>query len=226
MPTAQREEPIRCVIWVRCCTPGRMASPARAVRCKWVRIVRSCGHRERSGDSRPDAGNADATGVEGCACGSGACRHLPRAVADSAGWTAEQEAICSMCCNARPAGNRSIVGRVWYSLAPWRERLARWLANGGVECLERPAGVLDGQVTRLCAALDNLRRIAAKVQARRPGLPLHFDLAELRGYHYQTGLVFAAFVPGHGQRPRRRRGRYDEIGRGVWPGAPGDRIFR
>ena len=45
-----------------------------------------------------------------------------------------------------------------------------------------------------------------------PGSALHFDLAELRGYHYQTGVVFAAFVPGHGQEIA-RGGRYDEIGR-------------
>ena len=44
-----------------------------------------------------------------------------------------------------------------------------------------------------------------------PELALHFDLAELRGYHYQTGVVFAAFMPGHGQEIA-RGGRYDDIG--------------
>jgi ATP phosphoribosyltransferase regulatory subunit len=43
-------------------------------------------------------------------------------------------------------------------------------------------------------------------------LPMHFDLAELRGYHYHTGLVFAAYVPGFGQEIA-RGGRYDSIGR-------------
>jgi ATP phosphoribosyltransferase regulatory subunit len=41
---------------------------------------------------------------------------------------------------------------------------------------------------------------------------MHFDLAELRGYRYQSGVVFAAFAPGHGQEIA-RGGRYDEIGR-------------
>jgi len=41
---------------------------------------------------------------------------------------------------------------------------------------------------------------------------LHYDLAELRGYRYQSGVVFAAFVPGFGQEIA-RGGRYDEIGR-------------
>jgi ATP phosphoribosyltransferase regulatory subunit len=36
-------------------------------------------------------------------------------------------------------------------------------------------------------------------------------LAELRGYHYHTGIVFAAFVPSIG-REIARGGRYDNIG--------------
>jgi len=44
-----------------------------------------------------------------------------------------------------------------------------------------------------------------------PELPVHYDLAELRGYQYQNGLVFAAFVPGSGKEIA-RGGRYDDIG--------------
>ena len=50
------------------------------------------------------------------------------------------------------------------------------------------------------------------VQQRLPNVPLHFDLGELRCYHYQTGVVFAAFVPGRGQEIA-RGGRYDAIGK-------------
>lgn len=46
---------------------------------------------------------------------------------------------------------------------------------------------------------------------RFPSLPISFDLAELRGYHYHTGVVFAAFVPNVG-REIARGGRYDNIG--------------
>ena len=84
--------------------------------------------------------------------------------------------------------------------------------NGGVECLDAAAVALRDAAPDVRAALDDLRRIAAGLQARRPGLPLHFDLAELRGYHYHTGPVFAAFVPGHGQAAA-QGGRYDDIGR-------------
>lgn len=69
----------------------------------------------------------------------------------------------------------------------------------------RPA---DGAVQQ---ALTNLEQIAQLAQRKMAGVALHFDLAELRGYHYQTGVVFAAFVSGHGQEIA-RGGRYDDIG--------------
>jgi len=50
------------------------------------------------------------------------------------------------------------------------------------------------------------------LKLRYPGLGVHFDLAELRGFHYHTGVVFAAFVPQLGQEIA-RGGRYDAIGR-------------
>ncbi|MGH8119491.1 MAG: ATP phosphoribosyltransferase regulatory subunit, partial [Gammaproteobacteria bacterium] len=59
--------------------------------------------------------------------------------------------------------------------------------------------------------LTNLRNVATLVRKRRPGAPLYFDLAELRGYHYHTGIVFAAYVPGSGQAIA-FGGRYDAIG--------------
>lgn len=60
-------------------------------------------------------------------------------------------------------------------------------------------------------ALDGLIRIADELAARYPSLPLYFDLGELRGYHYHTGVVFAVFVPGVGQSIA-QGGRYDDIG--------------
>jgi ATP phosphoribosyltransferase regulatory subunit len=64
---------------------------------------------------------------------------------------------------------------------------------------------------RVQDALATLRQLALAVQSRLPELPIHFDLAELRGYRYHTGVVFAAYVPGRGQAVA-KGGRYDEIG--------------
>ncbi|UVE17547.1 ATP phosphoribosyltransferase regulatory subunit [Pseudomonas sp. LS44] len=61
------------------------------------------------------------------------------------------------------------------------------------------------------AALNDLIAIADTLAQRYPELPLYFDLGELRGYHYHTGVVFAAFVPSVGQSIA-QGGRYDDIG--------------
>ncbi len=61
------------------------------------------------------------------------------------------------------------------------------------------------------AAVDALQEVATVILRQRPGLDIYFDLAELRGYHYHTGIVFAAYVPGHGE-ALANGGRYDNVG--------------
>lgn len=60
-------------------------------------------------------------------------------------------------------------------------------------------------------ALDRLYHIATLVEQNFPQVSVLVDLSELHGYHYQTGLVFAAYAHGVG-REIARGGRYDEIG--------------
>ena len=83
--------------------------------------------------------------------------------------------------------------------------------NGGVETLERAASVLAVGGPAITKALSDLQAIALKLAQDYPSLTVSFDLAELRGYHYHTGMVFAAFVPSIG-REIARGGRYDNIG--------------
>ncbi len=61
------------------------------------------------------------------------------------------------------------------------------------------------------AAVDQLVTVAEMVEKCYPEAEMYFDLGELRGYHYLTGLVFAAFAPGYGN-PIASGGRYDHIG--------------
>ncbi|HCN45661.1 MAG TPA: ATP phosphoribosyltransferase regulatory subunit, partial [Pseudomonas sp.] len=82
---------------------------------------------------------------------------------------------------------------------------------GGREVLEAARVRLGRAPAAVLAALDDLMSIADRLTARYPDLPLYFDLGELRGYHYHTGVVFAAFVPGVGQSIA-QGGRYDDIG--------------
>jgi ATP phosphoribosyltransferase regulatory subunit len=84
--------------------------------------------------------------------------------------------------------------------------------SGDREVLSRARDSLRGAPEGVAKALDELQTVADNV-ARRSGAPsLYFDLAELSGYHYYTGVVFSAFVPGYG-RAVARGGRYDGIGR-------------
>ena len=84
--------------------------------------------------------------------------------------------------------------------------------NGGAEVLERARVMLQGSGDAAQGALENLQRIAILAQQRLPAVALHFDLAELRGYQFHTGVVFAAFVADRGQEIA-RGGRYDDIGK-------------
>ncbi|MBI1732408.1 MAG: ATP phosphoribosyltransferase regulatory subunit [Gammaproteobacteria bacterium] len=59
--------------------------------------------------------------------------------------------------------------------------------------------------------IDNLERIAALTARQFKDAPLFFDLAELRGYHYHTGMMFSCYIPGAGSGVA-FGGRYDAIG--------------
>ena len=84
--------------------------------------------------------------------------------------------------------------------------------HGGPEVLDAARHSLKAAGREVHTAMDNLQQMAAAAQCQLATIQLHFDLAELRGYRYQSGVVFAAFAPGHSQEIA-RGGRYDEIGR-------------
>ncbi|MEY3759358.1 MAG: hypothetical protein RIR39_849 [Pseudomonadota bacterium] len=83
--------------------------------------------------------------------------------------------------------------------------------NGGKDTINKARAVFLKANDDVKNALADLEAIAEKLAARFPSLPVSFDLAELRGYHYHTGMVFAAFIPSVG-REIARGGRYDNIG--------------
>lgn len=79
---------------------------------------------------------------------------------------------------------------------------------GGADVIKQAQDVLDTGIPGIALALDNLEQIHKSLLLHFPLLDIHFDLTELRGYHYKTGVVFAAFVQGFG-REIARGGRYD-----------------
>ena len=77
---------------------------------------------------------------------------------------------------------------------------------GGADVLE-VAGKKLPKLPELQKALDTLRALADACP-----IPVGFDLAELRGYHYHSGVVFDAYCDGVGGAVA-RGGRYDEVGK-------------
>ncbi|MFQ5643063.1 MAG: ATP phosphoribosyltransferase regulatory subunit [Thiogranum sp.] len=136
-----------------------------------------------------------------------------RGLARDAGLDAGQEALLfdALQRKALPEINAFLTG-LELSTAQ-RERLAGLATlNGGFEVLEKAQVLMQGSGAAAQSSLEDLIGIARLAERRLPDTSLHFDLAELRGYQYQTGVVFAAFVADRGQEIA-RGGRYDEIGK-------------
>lgn len=83
--------------------------------------------------------------------------------------------------------------------------------NGNASVLDDAKRILQDAPEAVIKALDTLVVVAELAKQRLPGIQLNFDLAELRGYHYHTGVVFAAYQPNSAQAIA-LGGRYDDIG--------------
>jgi len=95
------------------------------------------------------------------------------------------------------------------SLRNMLQRLSR--LSGGESTLTEALEVFAEAPKSVRNELQELAEIAEGVKRRLPDLELCFDLCELRGYEYHTGIVFAAYTPAYG-RAVAKGGRYDHIG--------------
>ncbi len=84
--------------------------------------------------------------------------------------------------------------------------------HGDEACLERSQKIFASANSSVKDALEYLQQVVNKFKQRVSDVDVHFDLSELRGYHYHTGMLFAAYTPGEGQEIA-RGGRYDDIGK-------------
>ena len=92
-------------------------------------------------------------------------------------------------------------------------RMLPELSGPDEEILDRAARKMKGVREQVQPALETLRAVAGQVRDAYPEVQLHFDLGEASGFHYESGLVFAAYMEGQGQ----------EIARGGRYGAQGER---
>ncbi len=80
--------------------------------------------------------------------------------------------------------------------------------NGDVSILSKAEKILPATAV-IKHALHDLRKVSEKLADL--GVKVGFDLSELRGYHYHSGMVFAAYAYGYSG-PLALGGRYDEVG--------------
>lgn len=135
-----------------------------------------------------------------------------RSLAEAAGLNPQQEQTFFDLLQKKSAADI----QAWISANISSAEHAQWFAQlpelaGNVSVLTRAREVLAGAPASVFAAIDDMAAIAEVIQRRWPNVQMHFDLSEVRGYHYHTGIVFAAFAPGFGGTIA-RGGRYDSIG--------------
>ncbi|MGE0358412.1 MAG: ATP phosphoribosyltransferase regulatory subunit [Burkholderiales bacterium] len=131
-----------------------------------------------------------------------------RALAEGAGLPAEDAETLFHAVQQKDApGIAAMAGVLGEERAEAIARLTR--LNGGAAVLEEARRALPRNPA-IGQALDELSRLAREVAA--PGLEVSFDLAELGGFNYESGVVFAAFAPASPD-ALARGGRYDEVGR-------------
>jgi ATP phosphoribosyltransferase regulatory subunit len=82
---------------------------------------------------------------------------------------------------------------------------------GDIGVLAQAQKLLQGLAPEIDAALKSLDVVATALAVSHADVVLYFDLTELRGYHYHTGLVFAAYAAG-ARAELAKGGRYDHVG--------------
>lgn len=80
--------------------------------------------------------------------------------------------------------------------------------NGGIEVLDQARDILP-ESEDITQALRELETVAQTLTT--DDVTVTIDLSELRGYHYHSGMVFAAYAKGYAG-PIALGGRYDEVG--------------
>ncbi len=80
--------------------------------------------------------------------------------------------------------------------------------NGDSSILAKAVQILPA-TPAIQAALASLNQVSTALNDL--GITVSFDLSELRGYHYHSGIVFAAYAQGY-KGPLALGGRYDEVG--------------
>ena len=88
--------------------------------------------------------------------------------------------------------------------------LALTQLHGSTDVLSK-AHVLVADLPSAKRAIEEVEAVVSAIERAHPNVAIYIDLAELRGFQYHTGLVFAAYIDGHGAAIA-KGGRYDNVG--------------
>ena len=116
------------------------------------------------------------------------------------------------------AMQRKAISEIEQLLNQWsiKKDSAKMLKNlpnlaGELSVLEQAREELAAAPSGVAKAIDEIEVLSEKIASLYPATSFYFDLGELRGYSYHTGIVFAAYLSGQGQAVA-KGGRYDGIG--------------
>ncbi|WP_370979899.1 ATP phosphoribosyltransferase regulatory subunit [Agaribacterium sp. ZY112] len=135
-----------------------------------------------------------------------------RALAEHAGLSCEQEGALFELMQVKAL---SEIER-WLEIEVADETQRQWFLKlpslaGDSSVLDEALACFAHAPAAVLSAVNELKVVADALQQRFPDAKLYFDLSELRGYHYLTGIVFGASAPGVGASIA-NGGRYDSIG--------------
>ncbi|MCK5918814.1 MAG: ATP phosphoribosyltransferase regulatory subunit [Cocleimonas sp.] len=84
--------------------------------------------------------------------------------------------------------------------------------NGSTDILESAKSTLLNAGRVVTSAIEYLQSLTERLKRYYPQLKINIDLAELRGYAYHTGIIYAVYTPERGHSIA-SGGRYDGIGK-------------
>lgn len=96
----------------------------------------------------------------------------------------------------------------------WTTRFAQLISYCGnaADTIANARKEFSGLSVQMDAYLNHLAEMVQHLQATHASVDIHLDLADIRGFQYHTGIIFAAYSACGFLQPIAKGGRYDNIG--------------
>ncbi|CAN8138792.1 ATP phosphoribosyltransferase regulatory subunit [uncultured Thiomicrorhabdus sp.] len=96
----------------------------------------------------------------------------------------------------------------------WTARFQQLISYCGnaADTITKAQSEFSGLSAQMDAYLNHLAEMVQHLQATHASVDIHLDLADIRGFQYHTGIIFAAYSACGFLQPIAKGGRYDDIG--------------